>query len=235
MGPDSIIFVFWMLSVKPTFSLFSFTFIKKLFSSSSLSAIRVVSSAYRSYFNTIQPRNSNTKKPFCARQCVQRLGVGAGVVGGYRDKIRHNSGLKRLELMLGRKAFVQLKGNRSRRSTRVEDKENKARESHWDFSNLNVNMNHLEILLKYRFWFYRSGWDLRVCIANKLLENADFTCPFITLNAAIVWKTSATQQNFLQWYSVLIRITQYGSHKALWPVSSWNMTSMTEKLHSKII
>ena len=46
MGPDSMIFVFWMLSFKPTFSLFTFTFIKRLFSSSSLSAIRVVSSAY---------------------------------------------------------------------------------------------------------------------------------------------------------------------------------------------
>ena len=37
---------FWMLSFKPTFSLSSFTFIKRLFSSSSLSAITVVSSAY---------------------------------------------------------------------------------------------------------------------------------------------------------------------------------------------
>ena len=36
---------FWMLSFKPTFSLSSFTFIKRLFSSSLLSAIRVVSSA----------------------------------------------------------------------------------------------------------------------------------------------------------------------------------------------
>ena len=35
-----------MLSFKPTFSLSYFTFIKRLFSSSSLSAIRVVSSAY---------------------------------------------------------------------------------------------------------------------------------------------------------------------------------------------
>ena len=35
-----------MLSFKPTFSLSSFTFIKRLFSSSSLSAIRVLSSAY---------------------------------------------------------------------------------------------------------------------------------------------------------------------------------------------
>ena len=36
----------WMLSFMPAFSLFSFTFIKRLFSSSLLSAIRVVSSAY---------------------------------------------------------------------------------------------------------------------------------------------------------------------------------------------
>ena len=46
MGPDAMIFVFWMLSFRPTFSLSSFTSIKRLFSSSSLSAIRVVSSAY---------------------------------------------------------------------------------------------------------------------------------------------------------------------------------------------
>ena len=46
MGPDATILVFWMLSFKPTFSLSSFAFIKRLFSSSSLSAIRVVSSAY---------------------------------------------------------------------------------------------------------------------------------------------------------------------------------------------
>ena len=45
MGPDTMIFVFWMLSFKPTFSLYSFTFIKRLFSSS-LSAIRVVSSSH---------------------------------------------------------------------------------------------------------------------------------------------------------------------------------------------
>ena len=42
-GPDATIFVFWILSFKPTFSLSSF--IRRLFSSS-LSAIRVVSSAY---------------------------------------------------------------------------------------------------------------------------------------------------------------------------------------------
>ena len=46
MGPDAMILVSRMLSFKPTFSLSSFTFIKRLFSSSLLSAIRVVSSAY---------------------------------------------------------------------------------------------------------------------------------------------------------------------------------------------
>ena len=46
MGPDAMILVFWMLSFKVTFSLSCFTFIKRLFSYSSLSAIRVVSSAY---------------------------------------------------------------------------------------------------------------------------------------------------------------------------------------------
>ena len=45
MRLDAMILVFWMLSFNPTFSL-SFTFIKRLFSSSSLSAIRAVSSAY---------------------------------------------------------------------------------------------------------------------------------------------------------------------------------------------
>ena len=46
MGPDAMIFVFWLLSFRPAFSVSSFTFIKRLFSSSSLSAMKVVSSAY---------------------------------------------------------------------------------------------------------------------------------------------------------------------------------------------
>ena len=46
MGLDAMILVFWMLSFKSTLSPSSFTFIKRLFNSSSLSAIRVVSSAY---------------------------------------------------------------------------------------------------------------------------------------------------------------------------------------------
>ena len=46
MGPDAMMFIIWMLSFKPAFSFSSLTFTKRLFSSSTLSAIRVVSSAY---------------------------------------------------------------------------------------------------------------------------------------------------------------------------------------------
>ena len=45
MRTDAMILVFWMKSFKPTFSLFSFTFIKRLFTL--LLATRVLSSAYR--------------------------------------------------------------------------------------------------------------------------------------------------------------------------------------------
>ena len=45
MGPDGMIFI-WMLSFKPAFSLSYFTLIERLFNSSSLSAVRVVSSTY---------------------------------------------------------------------------------------------------------------------------------------------------------------------------------------------
>ena len=43
---DAKILVFWMLIFMPVFSLSSFIFIKRLFNSSSLSAISVVSSVY---------------------------------------------------------------------------------------------------------------------------------------------------------------------------------------------
>ena len=46
MRPDAMILVFWMLNFKPAFSFSFFTFIKRLFSSSSLSTIRMVSSVY---------------------------------------------------------------------------------------------------------------------------------------------------------------------------------------------
>ena len=46
MSLDAMILVFWMLNCKPPFSFSSFTFIKRLFGYSLISAIRVVSSAY---------------------------------------------------------------------------------------------------------------------------------------------------------------------------------------------
>ena len=46
MELDAMILIVWMLSFKPAFSLSSFTFIKSIFCSSSLSAITVMSSAY---------------------------------------------------------------------------------------------------------------------------------------------------------------------------------------------
>ena len=79
MGPDAMILVFWMFSFKPNFSLSSFSFIKRLFSSSSLSAIRVVSSAYLRLLifpPATRPSRTNTQKrcPFHYRglQCKSR-------------------------------------------------------------------------------------------------------------------------------------------------------------------
>ena len=46
MRQDATILVFWMLNFEPAFSLSCFTFIKRLFRSSLLYAIRVVSSPY---------------------------------------------------------------------------------------------------------------------------------------------------------------------------------------------
>ena len=61
MGPDAMIFVFWTLSFKPTFSLSSFTFIKRLFSSSSLSAIEW----YHLLSEVIDISPSNLYPSFC--------------------------------------------------------------------------------------------------------------------------------------------------------------------------
>ena len=46
IGSDAIIFVFLILSFQPAFLLSSFTLFKRPFSSSSLSAIRVIATAY---------------------------------------------------------------------------------------------------------------------------------------------------------------------------------------------
>ena len=61
MGPDAMILVFSMLSFKTAFSLSSFTLIKRLFSSFSLSAIRVVSSALSEVVD-VSPRNLDSSK-----------------------------------------------------------------------------------------------------------------------------------------------------------------------------
>ena len=57
MGLDAMILVFQMLSFKPTFSLSSFTFIKRLFSSSSLSAIKYAGVICISEVTDISPGN----------------------------------------------------------------------------------------------------------------------------------------------------------------------------------
>ena len=53
MWPDAMILIFWMLSFKPAFLLSCFTFIKRLFSFSSLSATEVVSLAYLAYLRLL--------------------------------------------------------------------------------------------------------------------------------------------------------------------------------------
>ena len=77
MGPDAMISVFWMLSFKPAFSLFSFTFIKRLFSYSSLSAIRVVSSAHLRYLTFLPtiliPAWASSSLAFCSVYSVYKL------------------------------------------------------------------------------------------------------------------------------------------------------------------
>ena len=67
LGPDAMILVFLMLNFKPVFPLCSFTFIKRLFHSSSLSAIRVVSSAYLRLliFLPASPGGSDGKESAC--------------------------------------------------------------------------------------------------------------------------------------------------------------------------
>ena len=47
MGKDAMVLFFWIFSFKPVFSFSSLTFTQRLFSSSLLSYIRVVSSAFR--------------------------------------------------------------------------------------------------------------------------------------------------------------------------------------------
>ena len=77
MGPDSMIFVFWMLSFKPAFSFSSFTFIKKFFSSCLLFAIIVVSSAYLRLFiflpSILIPTCVSSSPPFLMMYSAYKL------------------------------------------------------------------------------------------------------------------------------------------------------------------
>ena len=77
MGPDAMIFVLWMLSFKPTFSLSTYTFIKRLFSSSSLSAIREVSSVYLSLLIFLPailiPACASSSPAFLMMYCAYKL------------------------------------------------------------------------------------------------------------------------------------------------------------------
>ena len=58
MGLDTMIFIFWMLSFKSAFSISTFTFIKRLFSSSSLSKSGVI---WISEVIDISPRNLDSR------------------------------------------------------------------------------------------------------------------------------------------------------------------------------
>ena len=77
IGLDAMIFVFSMSSFKPAFSLFSFTFIKRLFSSYSLSAIGVVSSAYLRLLifllAILIPACASSRPAFCMMHFVYKL------------------------------------------------------------------------------------------------------------------------------------------------------------------
>ena len=76
MGPDVMILVFRMLSFQPTFSLFSFTFIKKLFSSL-LSAMRVVASVHLKLLifllEILTPACASLSPAFCMTYSAYKL------------------------------------------------------------------------------------------------------------------------------------------------------------------
>ena len=77
MGPVAMILVFWMLSFKPSYSLSSFSFIKRLFSSFLPSAIRIVSSAYLRLLifllAILIPACASSSLAFCAMYSAYKL------------------------------------------------------------------------------------------------------------------------------------------------------------------
>ena len=77
LGLGAVILVFWMLSFKLAFPLSFFTFIKRLFSSSSLSAIQVVSSAYLRLLifllEILTPAYASSSPAFCTMYSAYKL------------------------------------------------------------------------------------------------------------------------------------------------------------------
>ena len=74
MGSDAVAFVYQMLNFKSAFSFSSLIFIKMLFSSSSLSAIRVVSSAYLRLFPAVLiPAYALSSPEFCMMYSAYKL------------------------------------------------------------------------------------------------------------------------------------------------------------------
>ena len=77
MGLDAMIFIFWMLSFKPALSPSSFTLLQRLSSSSSLSAIRVVSSPYLRLLIflpvNLTPACASSSLAFCMRYSAYEI------------------------------------------------------------------------------------------------------------------------------------------------------------------
>ena len=77
MGPNGMIFVFCTLSSKPAFSLSFFTYINRFFSSSMISAIRVVSSEYLRLLIFLPailiPTCTSTSPTFCMMYSAYKL------------------------------------------------------------------------------------------------------------------------------------------------------------------
>ena len=84
--------VFWMLSFKPTFSLSSFTFVKRLFSSSLLSAKKVVSSMQnlkKKWHKWTYLQNRNRLADL-EKDCVVTRRKQGGIVGEFGIDTGHN-------------------------------------------------------------------------------------------------------------------------------------------------
>ena len=76
MGLDVMILFFWKLSFKKAFALSSFILIKRVFSSSSLSAIRVLSSAFLQLIflpEILMPACDSSSLAFCMMYSAQKL------------------------------------------------------------------------------------------------------------------------------------------------------------------